>query len=94
MNKLTATDWASLRNLDRQWGELYDIAVSSLRWVTPTQDPATTAPGSGRSVPTTPKWVGQRRSDLRWIIAGSAQELARRIAADYAACPVAREPQP
>lgn len=51
------------------------------------------ASGNGSSVPTALKWVGQRRSNLRWIIADSPEELARLIAADYAACPVARAAQ-
>jgi hypothetical protein len=91
-NDLPDADLLSLRHLDRQWGRMYDIAISSRRWITPHGCPPGTVPGNGLPVPSARKWVAQRRDDQRWIIADSAEELAERIAADYVGMPSTSAP--
>lgn len=83
MKEVTAGDRASLDDLDRQWGHLYDIAISNRKWVPQSCAPAAPAPGRSRITPSGRKWVAQRFGRRRWLTADNGDELAALIAADF-----------
>lgn len=85
MKEFTTADRAILDELDRQWGDLYDIAISDLKWVPRSGPPADSASGRSRVAPGGRKWVAQRFGNQRWLIANHGGELAALIAADFAA---------
>ncbi|MGA2828024.1 MAG: hypothetical protein ABSF03_18130 [Streptosporangiaceae bacterium] len=88
MKELTAADRAILDELDRQWGYLYDIAISDRKWIPRSSGSATSAPIRGRTAPSGSKWVAQRFGSQRWLTASHGGELAALIAADFTASSV------